>query len=74
MNQSPFVFTQLYVLCFDFLTGPKMPFKVMHRKEVTHSNGSYERKLRGRKVAYNMGQGEGPTLPIQTDAPEENDL
>ena len=26
-----------------------MPFKVMHRKEVTHSNGSYERKSRGRK-------------------------
>ncbi len=30
---------------------PKMPFKVMHRKEVTHSNGSYERKSRGRKLA-----------------------
>ena len=46
----------------------------MHRKEVTHSNGSYERKSRGRKLAYNMGQGEGPTVPIQTDAPEESDL
>ena len=46
----------------------------MHRKEVTHSNGSYERKSRGRILAYNMGQGEGPTLPIQTDAPEESDL
>ena len=33
-----------------------MPFKVMHRKEVTHSNGSYERKLRGRKLADEMGR------------------
>ena len=37
-------------------TRPKMPFKVMHRKEVTHSNGSYERKSRGRKLANEMGQ------------------
>ena len=45
----------LLLLCFDLLTRPKMPFKVMHRKEVTHSNGSYERKLademgRGKKI------------------------
>ena len=33
-----------------------MPFKVMHRKEVTHSNGNYERKSRGRKLADEMGQ------------------
>ena len=44
------------VLCFDLLTRPKMPFKVMHRKEVTHSNGSYERKSRGRKLAHEMGR------------------
>ena len=25
-------------------TRPKMPFRVMHQKEVTHFNGSYERK------------------------------
>ena len=29
----------------------------MHRKEVTHSDGSYERKSRGRKLADEMGQG-----------------
>ena len=29
---------------FDFRPGTKLPFRVMHRKEVTHSNGSYERK------------------------------
>ena len=46
-----------HVLCFDLLTRPKMPFKVMHRKEVTHSDGSYERKLRGRKLADEMGRG-----------------
>ena len=28
------------LLSFDLLTRPKMPFKVMHQKEVTHSNGS----------------------------------
>ena len=28
----------------------------MHRKEETHSNGSYERKLRGRKLADEMGR------------------
>ena len=33
-----------------------------------------ERDRCGRIKAYNMGQGEGPTVPIQTDAPEESDL
>ena len=47
---------EITLLCFDLLTRPKMPFKVMHRKEVTHSNGSYERKSRGRKLADEMGR------------------
>ena len=51
MNESQFL-----VLCFNLLTRPKMPFKVMHRKEVTHSNGSYVRKSRGRKLADEMGR------------------
>ena len=38
-------------------TRPKMPFMVMHRKEVTHSNGSYERKSCGQKLADEMGRG-----------------
>ena len=42
--------------CFDLLTRSKMPFKVMHRKEGIHSNGSYERKSRGQKLADEMGQ------------------
>ena len=50
------VLKELMLLCFDFLTRPKMPFKVMHRKEVIHSNGSYERKSRGRKLANEMGR------------------
>ena len=29
----------------------------MHRKEVTHSNDSYESKSRGRKLADEMGRG-----------------
>ena len=41
-----------------------MPSKVMHRKEVTHSNGSYERKLRGRKLADEMGLGK--KFPLNT--------
>ena len=36
--------------------GQKCHSKVMHRKEVTHSNGSYERKSRGQKLADEMGQ------------------
>ena len=47
----------IIMLCFDLLTRPKMPFRVMHRKEVTHSSGSYERKSRGRKLADEMGRG-----------------
>ena len=46
-----------FLLCFDLLTRPKMPFKVMHRKEATHFGGSYERKSRGRKLADEMGRG-----------------
>ena len=43
--------------CYVLTFGPsKMPFKVMHRKEVTHSNGSYMRKSRGRKLADEMGR------------------
>ena len=35
---------------------------------------SNRKRSRGQIKAYNMGQGEGPTVPIQTDAPEESDL
>ena len=35
---------------------------------------SNRKRSRGRIKAYNMGQGEGPTMPIQTDAPEESDF
>ena len=43
------------ILAFD--PAKKCYSKVMHRKEVTHSDGSYERKLRGRKLADEMGRG-----------------
>ena len=55
-NQNLTAMQYLHMLCFDLLTRPKMPFKVMHRKEVTHSNGSYERKSCGRKLADEMGR------------------
>ena len=45
------------MLYFDLRPGQKCHSKVMHRKEVTHSNGSYERKSRGRKLADEMGRG-----------------
>ena len=45
------------MLCLDLLTRLKMPFKVIHRKEVSHSNVSCERKSRGRKLADEMGRG-----------------
>ena len=52
-------------------TRPKMPFKVMQRKEVTHSNGSYERKSCrwARLIIWDKVK-----VPIQSDAPEESDL
>ena len=46
-----------HIVVFRPSTRPKMPFRVMHRKEVTHSNGSYERKSCGRKLADKMGRG-----------------
>ena len=55
-----YIYIYLYVYIYvEFWPSPrpKMPFKVMHRKEVTHSNGSYERKSCGRKLADEMGQG-----------------
>ena len=45
--------SKCYILTFGL---SKMPFKVMHRKEVIHSNGSYERKSGGRKLADEMGR------------------
>ena len=35
---------------------------------------SNRKRSRGRIKANNMGQGEGPTVPLQSDAPEESDL
>ena len=35
---------------------------------------SNRKRSRGRIKADNMGQGEGPTVPLQSDASEESDL
>ena len=48
---------RIILLYFGLWPGQKCHSKVMHRKEVTHSNGSYERKSRGRKLADEMGRG-----------------
>ena len=50
------VCTTKIMLYFDLRPGQKCHSKVMHRKEVTHSNGSYERKSRGRKLTDEMGR------------------
>ena len=63
------------LLYFGLRPGQKYHPKVMHREEVTHSNGSYERKSRGLKFADEMGRGTKiPMVHSQTDAPEESDL
>ena len=62
------------MLYFDLRPGRKCHSKVMHRKEVTHSNGSYERKSRGRKLADEMRRAKIiPMVHSLTDAPEESD-
>ena len=35
---------------------------------------SHQKRSRGRIKADNMGQGDSPTVPLQSDAPEESDL
>ena len=46
----------------------------MQRKEVIHSNGSYERKSRGRKLADETGRAKKNSHgTLQSDAPEESD-
>ena len=49
--------THILFVFWTFDPAKKCHSKVMHRKEVTHSNGSYERKSRGRKLADEMGRG-----------------
>ena len=46
--------SRCYILIF--WPGQKCHSNVMHRKEVTHSNGSYERKSRGWKLADEIGR------------------
>ena len=64
---------KLLLLCFDLRPGPKknaIP-RWCTRRKWHIPMASNRKRSRGRIKAYNMGQGEGPTVPIQTDAPEE---
>ena len=57
--------------CILTFVRTKMPFKVMHRKEVRHSNGSYERKsCRWARLIIR----DKVKVPLQSDAPKESDL
>ena len=53
---------QNVVLYSDLRPGQTCHYKVMHRKEVTHSDGSYEMKSRGWKLANKMGQAKIPMV------------
>ena len=62
-----------YVLTFDPAPKNAIPRWCTGRKWHIPM-ASNRKRSRGRIKAYNMGQREGPTVPIQTDAPEESDL
>ena len=55
------------MLYFGLQPGQKCHSKVIHQKEVIHSNGSYERKSRGRKLADEMGQGKKIPMVLFTN-------
>ena len=64
-----------WLLCFDLRPGPKKDIPRWFTGRKWHiPMASNRKRSRGRIKAYNMGQGDGPILPIQTDAPEESDL
>ena len=65
--------TFCYVLTFDPAPKNAIPRWCTGRKWHIPM-ASNQKRSRGRIKAYNMGQGEGPTVLIQTDAPEESDL
>ena len=65
--------TDCYVLTFDRAPKNSIPRWCTGRKWHIPM-ASNRKRSRGRIKAYNMRQGEGPTFPIQTDAPEESDL
>ena len=50
----------ILVLYIDLRPGQTCHSKVMHRKIVTHSDGSYPKKSRRRAFANNMGQNKNP--------------
>ena len=65
-----------WLLCFDLRPAPQkyaIPMWCTRRKWHIPM-ASNRKRSRGRIKAYNIGQGEDPTMPIQTDAPEENVL
>ena len=52
----------MLLLYFGLRPDQKCHSKMMHRKEVTHSNGSYERKLRRRKLKWDEVKNSHGTL------------
>ena len=56
INSTQYISNKSKCCILTFWPGQKCHSKVMHRKEVTHSNGSYERKSRGRKLADERGR------------------
>ena len=52
-----YIYIYIYMLYFDLRPGQKCHSKMMHWKEGTLSNSSYERKSRGQKLADEIGRG-----------------
>ena len=56
------------MLCFYLRPGPK----ILSQGDAPEGSDTFQ--WCGRIKADNMGQGEGPTVPLQSDALEESDL
>ena len=50
------------MLYFDIQPGQRRHFKVMHRKEVTHSNGQQSKEIAWVDLADEMGHGKVPMV------------
>ena len=63
-NRSPL--REITVLCFDPSTRPKNAIPRWYTGRKWHiPMASNRKRSRGRIKAYDMGQGEGPTVPLQ---------
>ena len=73
--ETPCIYTWNYVkMYFDLRLGQKCHSKWCTGRKWHIPMASNRKRSRGRIKADNMGQSEGPTVPLQSDASEECDL